>query len=165
MENRKRLEGFWQNFSAFVTTLFGFFTSALMPLFMSFGGVGFGDNIDVALKDKTVMMNTFESVTWLGIIFSVLSIIPIFFYDLSEKKHADYIRALRVRAAVNNYENNELDENDINFVKEAVEYASGSDDKFMKKELSQYNCLEKLQEKKIYEQKTENTVQPHKLRL
>ena len=73
----KRLEGFWQNFSAFVTTLFGFFTSALMPLFMSFGGVGFGDNIDVALKDKTVMMNTFESVTWLGIIFSVLSIIPI----------------------------------------------------------------------------------------
>lgn len=65
--------------------------------------------------------------------FSVLSIIPIFFYDLSEKKHADYIRALRVRAAVNNYENNELDENDINFVKEAVEYASGSDDKFMKK--------------------------------
>lgn len=140
----KRLEGFWQNFSAFVTTLFGFFTSALMPLFMSFGGVGFGDNIDVALKDKTVMMNTFESVTWLGIIFSVLSIIPIFFYDLSEKKHADYIRALRVRAAVNNYENNELDENDINFVKEAVEYASGSDDKFMKKELSQYNCLEKI---------------------
>ena len=29
-------------------TLFGFFTSALMPIFMSFGGVGFGDNIDIA---------------------------------------------------------------------------------------------------------------------
>lgn len=140
----KRLEGFWQNFSAFVTTIFGFFTSALMPLFMSFGGVGFGDNIDEALKDKTIMMDTFQSVTWLGIIFAVLSVIPIFFYDLSEKKHANYIRALRIRAAVKNYENNELDNNDIFFVKETLEYVASSNDNFLKNELKKYDCLEKI---------------------
>lgn len=140
----KRLEGFWQNFSAFVTTIFGFFTSALMPLFMSFGGVGFGDNIDEALKDKTIMMDTFQSVTWLGIIFAVLSVIPIFFYDLSEKKHANYIRALRIRAAVKNYENNELDNNDIFFIKETLEYVALSNDDFLKNELKKYDCLEKI---------------------
>lgn len=140
----KRLEGFWQNFSAFVTTIFGFFTSALMPLFMSFGGVGFGDNIDEALKDKTIMMDTFQSVTWLGIIFAVLSVIPIFFYDLSEKKHANYIRALRIRAAVKNYENNELDNNDIFFVKETLEYVASNNDDFLKNELKKYDCLEKI---------------------
>ena len=140
----KRLEGFWQNFSAFVTTIFGFFTSALMPLFMSFGGVGFGDNIDEALKDKTIMMDTFQSVTWLGIIFAVLSVIPIFFYDLSEKKHANYIRALRIRAAVKNYENNELDNNDIFFIKETLEYVASSNDNFLKNELKKYDCLEKI---------------------
>lgn len=140
----KRLEGFWQNFSAFVTTIFGFFTSALMPLFMSFGGVGFGDNIDEALKDKTIMMDTFQSVTWLGIIFAVLSVIPIFFYDLSEKKHANYIRALRIRVAVKNYENNELDNNDIFFIKETLEYVASSNDDFLKNELKKYDCLEKI---------------------
>lgn len=140
----KRLEGFWQNFSAFVTTIFGFFTSALMPLFMSFGGVGFGDNIDEALKDKTIMMDTFQSVTWLGIIFAVLSVIPIFFYDLSEKKHANYIRALRIRAAVKNYKNNELDNNDIFFIKETLEYVASSNDDFLKNELKKYDCLEKI---------------------
>ena len=140
----KRLEGFWQNFSAFVTTIFGFFTSALMPLFMSFGGVGFGDNIDEALKDKTIMMDTFQSVTWLGIIFAVLSVIPIFFYDLSEKKHANYIRALRIRAAVKNYKNNELDNNDIFFIKETLEYVALSNDDFLKNELKKYDCLEKI---------------------
>lgn len=148
----KRLEGFWQNFSAFVMTLFGFFTSALMPLFMSFGGVGLGDNIDAALKDKTVMVNTFESVTWLGIIFAVLSVIPIFFYDLTEKKHANYIRVLRIRAAVQNLNNNELSECDAAAVKEAVDFADKNSDDFLKKELDQYDCIEKILGGKAFEQ-------------
>ncbi len=94
----KRLEGFWQNCNSFVMTFCGLFTSALMPLFMSFGGVGFGDSIDVALKNPDIMYKTFESVTWLGIIGAIICVIPMFFYDLSEKKHADYIRVLKIRA-------------------------------------------------------------------
>ena len=66
-------------------TFCGLFTSVLMPMFMSFGGVGFGDNIDTALKNPDIMYGTFKSVTWLGIISSVICIIPIIFYDLSEK--------------------------------------------------------------------------------
>ncbi|MGN0630521.1 MAG: MFS transporter, partial [Ruminococcus sp.] len=120
----KRLEGFWQNCNAFVMTFCGLFTSALMPLFMSFGGVGFGDNIDTALKNPDIMYGTFKSVTWLGIISSVICVIPIIFYDLSEKKHADYIRALKIRAVVQNYKNNELSKNDITELAQIVDFAN-----------------------------------------
>lgn len=140
----KRLEGFWQNFNAFVMTFFGFFTSALVPLFMSFGGVGFGDNIDTALKNPDIMFSTFESVTWLGIIFSVLSIIPIFFYDLTEKKHANYIRALQIRAAVSNYQNGQLTADDISNTKNALAFAQENDDEFIKEELSKYDCIDAI---------------------
>lgn len=119
----KRLEGFWQNLNNFIMTLFGFFTSALMPIFMSFGGVGFGDNIDIALKNPQIMQATFRSVTWLGIIASVICVIPVLFYDLSEKKHADYIRALKIRAAVRNYKDHTMGEDDIKNIKTISEYA------------------------------------------
>lgn len=135
----KRLEGFWQNCNAFVMTLCGLFTSALMPLFMSFGGVGFGDNIDTALKNPDIMYGTFKSVTWLGIIASVICVIPLFFYDLSEKKHADYIRILKIRAIIENYKNNEISDDDIISLQEIVQYARENEDKFILDELDNYN--------------------------
>lgn len=131
----KRLEGFWQNCNNFILTLLGLFTGTLMPLFMSFGGVGFGDNIDAALKDSEIMYNTFKSVTWLGIIFSIICVIPVLFYDLSEKKHADYIRALKVRAAVHNYNDNSLKDEDIENVKEISEYAQKENNQMLLNEL------------------------------
>lgn len=63
----KRLEGFWQNLNNFIMTLFGFFTSALMPIFMSFGGVGFGDNIDIALKILKSCRPHLEALPGLGL--------------------------------------------------------------------------------------------------
>lgn len=120
-------------------TFCGIFTSALMPLFMSFGGVGFGDNIDTALKDSTVMYATFKSVTWLGIIASVLCVIPILFYDLSEKKHANYIRALQIRAITKNCKNNELSNEDISKFKEIYDFANKTEDAFILKELSAHS--------------------------
>lgn len=146
----KRLEGFWQNCNAFVMTFCGLFTSALMPLFMSFGGVGFGDNIDTALKNPDIMYGTFKSVTWLGIISSVICIIPIIFYDLSEKKHADYIRALKIRAVVQNYENNELSEDDVASLKEIIDFANENNNQFVLGELDKH-----LEIKAIFESKTQ----------
>jgi len=140
----KRLEGFWQNTSGFIQTLFGFFTTALMPIFMSIGGVGFGDNIDVALKDPVVMENTFRSVTWLGIIAAVFAVVPICFYDLSEKKHADIIRALRIRAAVENYKNNDLSEEDKASLAEIVEYANKENNELVLDELSKHSCIAEI---------------------
>ncbi len=143
----KRLEGFWQNCLSFVMTFCGLFTSALMPLFMSFGGVGFGDNIDIALKDSTIMYGTFRSVTWLGIIASVLCVIPIMFYDLSEKKHANYIRALRIRAIVENYKNNELSEEDLLKFKDIVNYAHDNNDDFVLSELNSHSETKEILQK------------------
>lgn len=136
----KRLEGFWQNCNAFVMTFCGLFTSVLMPLFMSFGGVGFGDNIDTALKNPDIMYGTFKSVTWLGIIASVICVIPIIFYDLSEKKHADYIRALKIRAIVQNHKNNELSDDDIEELTEIVDFANENNNQFVLDEISKYEC-------------------------
>lgn len=143
----KRLEGFWQNCMSFVMTFFGIFTSALVPLFMSFGGVGFDDNIDVALKDPTVMYGTFESVTWLGIIASIICVIPMFFYDLSEKKHANYIRALRIRAVVENYKNDELSPEDVESLREIVNFANQEQDQFVLDELQQHTEVALILEK------------------
>ena len=69
------------------------------------------------------MQATFRSVTWLGIIASVICVIPVLFYDLSEKKHADYIRALKIRAAVRNYKDHTMGEDDIKNIKTISEYA------------------------------------------
>lgn len=132
----KRLEGFWQNFNNFVMTLFGLFTGTLMPLFMSFGGVGFSDNIDAALKDSVIMYNTFKSVTWLGIIFSVICVVPMLFYDLTEKKHADYIRALEIRAALQNYRDDTFSEKDFEKVHDIYEYANSNNNEMLLKEFS-----------------------------
>lgn len=143
----KRLEGFWQNCLSFVMTFCGLFTSALMPLFMSFGGVGFGDNIDTALKNHSIMYSTFESVTWLGIIGSVLCAIPIFFYDLSEEKHANYIRVLRIRAIVENYKNDEISSEDIAKLEEIVCFAKDNNDEFVLDELSSHPETQEILEK------------------
>lgn len=145
----KRLEGFWQNCNSFVMTFCGLFTSALMPLFMSFGGVGFGDNIDVALKNPDVMYGTFKSVTWLGIISSIICIIPIIFYDLSENKHANYIRALKIRAVVKNYDNNELSEEDVEDLKKIIDFAKEKDDQFILDELQKHKDVEKILSNKL----------------
>lgn len=145
----KRLEGFWQNCNSFVMTFCGLFTSALMPLFMSFGGVGFGDNIDVALKNPDVMYGTFKSVTWLGIISSIICIIPIIFYDLSENKHANYIRALKIRAVVKNYDNNELSEEDVEDLKKIIDFAKDNDDRFILDELQKHKDVEKILSNKL----------------
>lgn len=145
----KRLEGFWQNCNSFVMTFCGLFTSALMPLFMSFGGVGFGDNIDVALKNPDVMYGTFKSVTWLGIISSIICIIPIIFYDLSENKHANYIRVLKIRAVVKNYDNNELSEEDVEDLKKIIDFAKENDDRFILDELQKHKDVEKILSNKL----------------
>lgn len=152
----KRLEGFWQNCSSFVLTFCGIFTGVLMPLFMSFGGVAFDDNIDVALKDPTIMYNTFKSVTWLGIIAAVLCVIPIMFYDLSEKKHADYIRALRIRAVVQNYKNNELSQSDVSELEEIIKFAKENEDKFVLDELSKHSCIDLILDMKGRFENTES---------
>ena len=116
----KRLEGFWQNLN------------------------NFSDNIDIALKNPQIMQATFRSVTWLGIIASVICVIPVLFYDLSEKKHADYIRALKIRAAVRNYKDHTMGEDDIKNIKTISEYAKVENNALLLQELAEHSCIEAI---------------------
>lgn len=140
----KRLEGFWQNSSAFVATICGFFTSALLPIFMSIGGVGFGDNVDIALQNRETMVSVFESVTWLGIIASILCILPFIFYTLTEKKHADYISVLKIRAAVANYESGNLTDEDKQNIREIVDFSKENENALISEELKKHSAVTEI---------------------
>ena len=122
----------------------GFFTSALLPIFMSIGGIGFGDNVDTALKDKAVMTSAFESVTWLGIIASVLCIFPFVFYTLTERRHEGYIKALKIRKAVTNFEKGNLSEEDKANIKELVDFAKETNDGFITEELKRHSVIDEI---------------------
>ena len=140
----KRLEGFWQNYSGFIGAIFGILTGMLMPLFLSFAGIGFGDDINKALLNPTLRDNAYRYLTLLGLIGSIIVTIPIFFYDLTEKKHANYVRVLKIRAAVDNYKLNELQDKDVLNAKEIIDYANESKDKFLLDELNKYDCLDTI---------------------
>jgi hypothetical protein len=76
-----------------ITTVLGIFTGMLAPAFLAVGGIGFADEISQALQNETLRNSAYKYQTLLSLIGSILAIIPLFFYDLTEKKHADYVRA------------------------------------------------------------------------
>ncbi len=120
----KRLDGFWLNYSGILSTVVGLFTGMLSPLFMSMAGIGFGDPIDVAFANKDKMYNAFFYTTLLSFIGAILRVFPMMFYNLSEKKHADIVRALRLRAACANYRSGDLTDEDVLNVKAITDYMS-----------------------------------------
>lgn len=140
----KRLEGFWQNYTVFISTLIGIFTGMLAPLFLSFGGIGFGDDIDVALQNHDLMIGAFKYTTILALIGAVLSALPMFFYDLTEDKHANYVRVLKIRAAAKNYQENALQDEDVINVTEITRDARESDNEFVLEEMSKYPFLDEI---------------------
>lgn len=140
----KRLEGFWQNYTLFISTLIGLFTGMLAPLFLSFGGIGFGDDINVALQNPELMTGAFKYTTILALIGAVLSAVPMFFYDLTEKKHADYVRVLKLRAAADNYKSGELQDADIINVTEIINEAKVGKNEFVLEEMKKYDFLDAI---------------------
>lgn len=118
----KRLDGFWANYSGILSTVIGVFTGMLSPIFMSMAGIGFGDPIDVAFVNKDKMYSAFFFTTLLAFIGAALRIIPLLFYNLTEKKHADIVRALRLRAACADYVTGDLTDDEILNVKEILDY-------------------------------------------
>lgn len=144
MKTGKRLEGFWQNYMAIVTTVIGIFTGMLTPLFLSFGGVGFSDDISIALQSTELRNNIFFYQSLLALIGSIIVAVPFFFYDLTEKKHANIVRVLRIRAAVDNFNDGMLQEEDIKYMKEIVDYANESMEPMLTEELAKYNCINQI---------------------
>lgn len=140
----KRLEGFWQNYSAFITTICGVFTGMLAPLFLSFAGIGFGDDINTALLNPVLRDEAYKYQTLLGLIGCVICLLPLFFYDLTEAKHANYVRVLKLRAASENYNDNMLTDKDYISVKEILDYANENNDEFLFDEIKKHKCLKEI---------------------
>lgn len=138
----RRLEGFWQNYTAVIATLIGMFTAVLQPLFLSFAGIGFGDNLDVALQNPELMTGAFRYTTILALGGAILSAIPMVFYDLTEDKHANYVRVLKIRAASENYAENTLTDDDIININEIVQWENETGDTFVAEELSRHSCID-----------------------
>ena len=131
---------------AIVTTVIGVFTGMLTPLFLSFAGVGFSDDISLALQNADLRNNVFFYQSLLSLIGAVIVAIPFFFYDLTEKKHADIVRVLRIRAAVDNFNDGMLQDEDIMYLKEIVDYANKTKEPMVTQELNKYDCISQILE-------------------
>lgn len=121
-KTNKRQEGFWHNYSNFILTFVGIFTAILTPLFLSFAGIGFGEVLDDVLQDVVIREKAYMNLTYLALIGGVLCIIPMMFYDLTEYKHRNIVRALRVRKAIENYQDGVLEDYDLICLKEVLDY-------------------------------------------
>ncbi|MGN0463070.1 MAG: hypothetical protein ACI4GA_00015, partial [Acutalibacteraceae bacterium] len=118
----------------------------LTPLFLSFGGVGFSDDISLALQNTELRNNIFFYQSLLSLIGAVIVAIPFFFYDLTEQKHANIVRVLRIRAAVDNFNDNVLQDADITYLKEIVDYANETKEPMVTQELAKYDCISQILE-------------------
>lgn len=151
MKTGKRLEGFWQNYMAIITTIIGVFTGMLTPLFLSFGGVGFSDDISLALQNPDLRNNIFFYQSLLSLIGAVIVAVPFFFYDLTENKHANIVRVLRIRAAVDNFNDNMLQSEDVTYIREIVDYAKETNEPMVTEELSKYDFIDEILKTEIAE--------------
>lgn len=90
-----RLEGFITQFGGMITTVSGMFTSLILPYF--YEHYGLVDDYTV-LYEESVRTPIFNILIITTIISCVLSVIPIFFYNLKEKDHKKIIEGLKERA-------------------------------------------------------------------
>ncbi|MDE6723492.1 MAG: MFS transporter, partial [Eubacterium sp.] len=90
-----RLEGFITQFGGMITTGAGMFTSLILPYF--YEHYGLVDDYTV-LYDEAVRTPIFNILIITTIISCVLSVIPMFFYNLKEKDHKKIIEELKDRA-------------------------------------------------------------------
>lgn len=137
----KRLEGTWQNASAIITTIVGIFTGMLAPIFLSLGGISFGDSLEEVLVNETLRNNAYKYQTLLALIGSFMVMLPMFFYDLTEKKHANIVKILKLRASIDNFNDGELTGEDVINTYEIKANAEETENKFILEELSKHECI------------------------
>ena len=99
-----------------------------------------------ASTNETLRNNIFFYQSLLALIGSVIIAVPFFFYDLTEKKHANIVRVLRIRAATDNYRDDRLQPEDITYLKEIVEFAKETGETMVTKELAKYDCIDRILE-------------------
>lgn len=93
-----RIEGFITQLGGMVTAFIGMFTGLIFPYFYEYYGLK--KDYDV-LFNPEIRLPIFNVVIIISMVSCVLCVIPMFFYDLDEKKHKQIIEDLKKRAAEN----------------------------------------------------------------
>ena len=91
----RKLEGFITQFGGMITTFAGMFTGLIIPYFYEHYGLKEDYNV---LYEASVRTHIFNILIITTIISCVVCIIPILFYNLSEKDHKKIIEELKERA-------------------------------------------------------------------
>lgn len=90
-----RIEGFLNQFSAMFYTALSLGTAFIAPaVYKSFG---FVDNTEV-LYEHTTLFNITRTMAAISLVSAVLSAIPFFFWNMTERKHKSIMEILKIRA-------------------------------------------------------------------
>lgn len=111
-----RLEGFMEQSGVFVGSIVSVITGYAMPLILKQYGLtnNYSDLYDADFRNP--ILNVIIICSFIG---TVLSIIPYLFYDLTEDKRSNMVKALKIRALFSDFENGEItDESLSDTVKE-----------------------------------------------
>lgn len=90
-----RLEGFISTYGTMIGTAIGIGTTYIMPFIYEY--IGFVQNADV-LYDSAIRNPIFRWTLIVGMVSAALAVIPLLFYNLSEKKHDRIMQDLKQRA-------------------------------------------------------------------
>ncbi|MFY9114471.1 MAG: MFS transporter, partial [Dethiobacteria bacterium] len=94
-----RLEGFLSQFSAIILAIFGILTAFIQPNVQKyFGYMGEMEGVISLLYNADIINPIIRTMCIIGIISGILATIPMFFWDLSEKRHRQIMDILKVRA-------------------------------------------------------------------
>lgn len=94
-----RLEGFLSQFSGILMAVFGILPAFIQPNVQKyFGYMGEVEGVISPLYNAGVINPIIRAMCLVGIISGILGTIPMFFWDLSEKRHDQIMDILKVRA-------------------------------------------------------------------
>ncbi len=102
-----RLEGFIGQTGPLLTSVISLATGYAIPLILK--SLGLTNNYD-SLYDEAFRNPIVKAILFCSLIGTAMSAIPFFFYDLSEKKRANMIKVLKIRAVFEDYINGEFSE-------------------------------------------------------
>lgn len=89
------MEGFISTYGTMIGTAIGIGTTYIMPFIYEY--IGFVQNADV-LYDSAIRNPIFRWTLIVGMVSAALAVIPLLFYNLSEKKHDRIMQDLKQRA-------------------------------------------------------------------
>lgn len=115
-----RLEGFIGQSGPLLTSAISLVTGYAIPFILK--GYGLSDNY-ADLYSSDFRNPIVKAMLICGIIGTVLSIIPMLFYDLDENKRSNMIKVLKIRATFEDYINGEMSEENFAEIAEAIEEA------------------------------------------